>query len=283
MKVAGPIAALVVMTCLAYTCVGQLVPQKDQPPPPSAGENATPAELAKIGKETYGISCTACHGAIGSGGTERAPGLDGVAARAIDRAKERAGETGQPYSASDYLAESLTDPGSYLAKRESGAPYGNIMMFKLSPIQTLAVLAYLESLGGNPSTDANSEVWKRWGTPITAEDEGQSTAAPAGPIPQGTPEEMILQYGCDVCHDLQGKLTRGGPPLSDIGARMSRGDIFTQILVPDSEIAKGPPGVVFPKGVMGPALEGNGFYSDVGREDLYRLANWLAEKKGGAN
>ena len=62
---------------------------------------------------------------------------------------------------------------------------------------------------------------------------------------------------------------------------MSPGDILTQIILPDSAIAEAPAGVTFSKGLMRPTLEGNGFYVEVGEEDMQKLVLWLSEKKGG--
>lgn len=283
MKVVLPIFALVVITCAAYTCVGRLVPQLEQPPPASAGASASPEDLANAGREIFTGSCAQCHGQPGAGGTERAPDLDGIAARAPGRAEERTKETGTPYTADDYLGESLKDPGAYLVKREAGDPYGNIMSFKLRPVQTLAVLAYLQTLGGSATVTAESEVWKKWGQPIETEEEGEGGGGgPAKPIPQGPPEEIVKKYACAGCHDFEGDQipSGGGPALSKVGARLSPGDILTQIIMPDSAIAEAPPGVTFPKGLMRSTLEGNGFYTEVGQEDLQKLVLWLSEKKG---
>ena len=283
MKVALPITILVVLTCVAYTCVGRLVPQEEQHPPQSAGAAASADDLAAAGKGIFTGSCAQCHGAPGAGGTDRAPDVDGVATRAESRAKERAEETGNEYTADDYLAESLVDPGAYLVARDSGDKYGNIMSFKLRPIQTLSVLAYLQSLGGTPSVKADSELWKKWGEPIVEDEDGEAGGgAIAGPVAQGPPEDMVKKYGCVGCHDFDGKTipSAGGPWLSDIGARMSPGDILTQIILPDSVIAEPPAGTTFAKGLMRTTLEGNGFYQEVGQDDMQNLVLWLSDKKG---
>jgi len=276
----GPIILLVVATCAAYTCIGHLVPQKEEHPPPVTIATDNPQTLAEEGGKIFPGTCGQCHGAPGGGGTERAPDLDGVATRAAGRAEERAAKTGQPYTPEDYLLESVTNPGAYLVQRSPGVPYGNIMSFKLAPNQLLAVVAYLETLGGTPTITGSSDAWKKWG-------KGLEEAAAAGggggkPIPQGPPEEMVKKYGCAGCHDFVGKaiLPGGGPALSDVGTRKSPGDILMQIMLPDSETAQAPPGVTFPKGLMRQTLEGNGFYSEVGQPDLEKLVLWLAAKKG---
>lgn len=273
---------LVVVSCVAYTCVGNLVPQKEEHPPPLQIATDDPVTLAEEGKKIFPGACGQCHGVPGAGGTERAPDLDGVATRAAGRAEDRAKKTGNAYTPEDYILESLLNPGAYLVERTGGAPYGNIMSFKLAPNQILAVAAYLETLGGAPTITGSSEGWKKWGGDLEeAEAEGGSGG---GPVAQGPPDEIVKKYGCAGCHDFEGKaiLPGGGPALSDIGTRKAMGDILTSIILPDAEIAQAPPGVTFPAGLMRQTLEGNGFYREVGEKDLLGLVTWLAAKKGGA-
>jgi cytochrome c2 len=280
-KTVGSIVLLVVGTCAAYTCVGHLVPQKEEHPPPADIATDNPAALAEQGSQIFTGACGQCHGPPGGGGTERAPDLDGVATRAAGRAEERAAKTGQPYTALDYLLESVTAPGAYLVERTPGVPYGNIMSFKLAPKEELAVVAYLETLGGTPTVTGSSEAWKKWGKDLEAA-EAEGGGGGGGPVAQGTPEEMFSKYGCAGCHDVAGEtiLPGGGPALTTVGARKSPGDILMQIMLPDSETAKAPPGVTFPTGLMRQTLEGNGFYTEVGQQDLEKLVLWLAAKKG---
>jgi mono/diheme cytochrome c family protein len=274
------IILLVLATCAVYTCVGHLVPQKEEHPPPLQIATDDPQTLAEEGKKIFPGTCGQCHGVPGAGGTERAPDQDGVAVRAAGRAQERTKQTGKPYTPEDYLLESVLNPSAYIVERSPGVPYGNIMSFKLQPNQILAVVAYLESLGGQPTITGSSESWKKWGGKL--EEAAAQGGAGGGPVPQGPPEEMIKKYGCIGCHDFTGKtlVPGGGPWLSDIGARKSPGDILMQIILPDSEIAKNPSGVEFPKGLMRPTLEGNAFYREVGQDDLQKLVLWLAAKKG---
>jgi len=277
MKVPVRIAILVLCVCVFYTYVGNSVPQAEQHPPKDVGAGASPAELATAGGEIFGGQCAQCHGAPGQGGTERAPDLGGVAQRAVERAALRQAATGEPYTADDYLAESLLSPGAYLAERSPGQPYGNIMSFRLDPMQVLAVLAYLQSLGGEPTVTVDGPVWTRWGADLMAQ---AATGAPAAAKEVGPPEQIVRTYGCVGCHDLVGQNIPpgGGPPLSDVGARMSAGDILMQILDPDSQIAEPRGNVTFARGIMKPAIAG--LLADAKPADLLALALWLSEKKG---
>lgn len=280
MKVPVRIAILVISACVFYTYVGNSVPQVEQHPPKDVGAGASPAELASIGAEIFGGQCAQCHGVPGHGGTERAPDLGGVAQRAAGRAAQRQAATGEPYTGDDYLAESLMKPGAYLVERAPGQTYGNIMSFRLEPMQILAVLNYLQSQGGEPTITADSAVWTRWAGDLMAQAAAGGAAAPAREV--GPPEQIVRNYGCMGCHDLVGQNIPpgGGPPLSDVGSRLSAGDILMQILDPDSQIAAPRGAVTFQPGVMKPAIAG--FYADAKPSDLLALAKWLSEHRGGA-
>jgi cytochrome c553 len=278
MSVPARIGILVVAVCAVYSYVGRLVPQKEEHPPAAVGANASPAELAQSGATIFPGACGQCHGAPGAGGTDRAPDLDGIAARAEDRAKLRSEQTGTPYTAGDYLAESLLDSGAYLVEREPGVPYGNIMSFNLAPLEVLAVLAYLQTLGGEPMVTAEGEIWQKWGASLAASGTG---AGGGGPSFSGTPDELVKRYKCVDCHDLEGDKIPpgGGPSLASIGSRMAPGDILIQILDPDSQIAEPVGEIKFDKGVMKPALAA--FYAEVASEDMVKLALWLSQKRAG--
>ena len=66
--------------------------------------------------------CFTCHSIGDNGSAVRCPnhGVWGdkfplaMGARAVERAKEREKETGLPYTATDYLVESLANPGAYV-------------------------------------------------------------------------------------------------------------------------------------------------------------------------
>lgn len=279
MNAVWKIAFLVVCVCLFYTYIGYSVPQKEEHPPQSIKKGATAEQLAAGGEAIFKSTCTQCHKESG----ERAPNLEGLALRAVGLAKKRAAATGAPYTVADYIAESLADPDAYVAEKQPGEKYQvGIMSFKLQPLQALAVIAYLETLGGEATVTEAGKVWKRWGPRLGAGAGGAAAPPPRKKKNVGPPEKIVKDYGCVGCHDMVGQKRLLGPPLSDIGSRLGMGDILLQILYPDTPpLAKAPKGQPQYVGkIMKTTLENKGFYRDVGEKDLQKLVKWLFAKKG---
>jgi mono/diheme cytochrome c family protein len=153
--VPAKILALIVATTAFYTMVGQLVPQKEVHPPTETAlkKEMSSDELVKAGKEIAegkGL-CSTCH-TIGKSGALRFPDLDGIGARAASR---RPGHTDL-----DYLAESIYDPNLYIVPGfNPGMPVINKPPIGLSDQEILAVIAYLQSLGGKVTVTMESKVW----------------------------------------------------------------------------------------------------------------------------
>lgn len=136
------LAALAVTATLAYTWVGQLVPQKEVHPPEvvEIAADVTPEQMVEIGKgifEGKGI-CHTCHV---FGRSDRFPDLEGVGARAGNRVP---GLTGI-----QYLAQSLYHPEAFIVPGYNpGMPTINKPPVGLTDDEIKAVIAYLQSLGG---------------------------------------------------------------------------------------------------------------------------------------
>jgi mono/diheme cytochrome c family protein len=149
------ILGLIVATTAFYTMVGQLVPQKEVHPPTETAlkKEMSSDELVKAGKEIAegkGL-CSTCH-TIGRSGALRFPDLAGIGARAATR---RPG-----HSDVDYLAESIYDPNLYIVPGfNPGMPVINKPPIGLSDQEILAVIAYLQSLGGKVTVTMESKVW----------------------------------------------------------------------------------------------------------------------------
>jgi len=143
------VAALALGATAFYTYVGQLVPQKEvQPPPPPKviQKDVTPAQLAELGKEiVHGKgTCLTCHTIGQHVPNARFPDLADVDERA------RARETG--FSDIDYFAQTLYEPDAYIVPGFSpGMPTINKPPIGLSDDEIRAVIAYLQSLGGEPT------------------------------------------------------------------------------------------------------------------------------------
>jgi mono/diheme cytochrome c family protein len=149
------ILALTVATTGFYTLVGQLVPQKEVYPPQETAlkKEMTSDEMVKAGKEIMegkGL-CTTCH-SFGKSGALRFPDLAGIGARAGTR---RPG-----LSDVDYLAQSIYDPNAFIVPGfNPGMPVINKPPIGLTDQEILAVIAYLQSLGGKVTVSMDSKVW----------------------------------------------------------------------------------------------------------------------------
>lgn len=141
------IAALIVGATALYTHIGQLVPQKEVHPPEvvEIDSSATPDELADIGKgiaEGKGL-CLTCH-TIGKSGSLRFPDLAGIAQASATRI--------EGMDALTYLARSIYHPDEFIVEGFSkGMPAINKPPIGLTDDEMIAVIAYLQSLGGSPT------------------------------------------------------------------------------------------------------------------------------------
>jgi mono/diheme cytochrome c family protein len=149
------ILGLTVATTAFYTLVGQLVPQKEVHPPKEAElkKDMTSDQIVKAGQEIFegkGL-CTTCH-TLGQSGALRFPDLGGIGSRA--------GSRKPGMSDVDYLAESIYDPNLHIVPGfNPGMPVINKPPIGLSDQEILAVIAYLQSLGGKVSVTMDSKVW----------------------------------------------------------------------------------------------------------------------------
>jgi len=149
------IFGLTVATTAFYTLVGQLVPQKEVHPPKEAElkKDMTSDQVVKAGQEIFegkGL-CTTCH-TLGKSGALRFPDLGGIGSRAASRKPG--------LSDVDYLAESIYDPNLFIVPGfNPGMPVINKPPIGLSDQEILAVIAYLQSLGGKVSVTLDSKVW----------------------------------------------------------------------------------------------------------------------------
>jgi mono/diheme cytochrome c family protein len=142
------IALLVLGTTAMYTYLGQLVPQKEVQPPVETmiQADATSEDLVQIGHEIAqgkGL-CLTCHtvGQAGRAGL-RFPDLDGIATTAQTRIDGLEGL--------QYMARSIYYPDEFIVEGfNPGMPTINKPPIGLTDQEIIAVLAYLQSLGGTP-------------------------------------------------------------------------------------------------------------------------------------
>jgi len=138
---------LVLGSTALYTYIGQLVPQKTVMPPEETvmRQDMTPDDLAQVGRgiaEGKGL-CLTCH-TIGKSGALRFPDLQGIATRASDRIPG--------LDSLHYMARSIYHPDEYIVPGfNPGMPKIDKPPIALNDQEIVAVIAFLQSLGGTPS------------------------------------------------------------------------------------------------------------------------------------
>ena len=186
--------------------------------------------------------CSTCH-AVGSRGNsirgpnqgEAGPLGMAIAVRAGERARERAKATGKPFSATDYLVESLLDPGAYVVEGyKNEMPDPSRPPINLKPDELRAVVAYLQSLGGAADVAAiklPAALLARMTLAAPAE-----AWAPyvAGDAKAGA--ELFFaadsNAACGKCHVVNGKGGTVGPELTGVAGTRDPRFIIESILEP---------------------------------------------------
>ncbi len=207
--VALQLAVLTVALTGFYMMVGQAVPQKEVQPPEviEIAENVSTEQMVEIGKTIYegkGI-CFTCHA-----NTSRYPDLQGIATRAATRKPG--------FSAIDYLAESLYEPGAYIVEGFSpGMPEVNKPPIGLTDPEILSVIAYLQTLGGEATVTMD--------TPTAYTGGGD---APAGET--ATAGGSVLDvHGCSRCHDAEQPTDPPSPSLVGVGSRLTADQLLQKL------------------------------------------------------
>ena len=180
--------------------------------------------------------CSTCHKIGTSGSATRGPDQEGLVGRAEERAKELGMASGL-----DYLVESIVEPEKFVVKG-----YDKIMPkvydppIMLSREKILAVLAYLQTLGGESDIgaimkykDKIPEVSKKkvkpWVSPIVVDaKEGEKVFF-----------DETRPVTCGKCHVVNGRGKKVGPELTGIGAIQTPEYFLESILKPSAKIVKG--------------------------------------------
>ncbi|MBT3927042.1 MAG: c-type cytochrome [Rhodospirillaceae bacterium] len=186
--------------------------------------------------------CFTCHSVGGRGSAVRGPnqGVFGekfqepIGLRAESRARERSEQTGEEYSVTDYLVESLAVPGAYVVngyKNEMAIVYAPPISLSLKEVK--AVITYLQSQGGEPDIEAlnnPSEISGKYIARIQA-----ASAAGGGDPGAGA---IVFEDNCMECHMIKGEGEEIGPDLSAISAEGLK-FISESILEPSKHIEEG--------------------------------------------
>lgn len=221
------IVLTVVGTLAVYTGVANMIPQvrSEVPETLQLGADATPEELVAAGERVYrgAGGCEACHG-LGT----RAPDLLGEIGT---RCAERVPEMG----CKEYLHESMVNPGAYVV--EGFQPIMPDMSRTLSPVQIWAVVAFLESQGGEV-TVTSADIPATGGAGAGAGTGGAGGAGGGGETAASAPAEIFRTFGCPACHLFQGEGAEIGPPFAEMAGK-DPAYIRRGILEPNADTAQG--------------------------------------------
>jgi len=231
------IFGVVLGTLSLFTLVANSIPQVQSEVPAvlTFGADVSADELMAQGEILFlgAGGCTACHGT----GT-RAPNLltdhAGTGLIGVRCASRVAGE-----DCKGYLYGSMVDPNAFVV--DGFDPIMPDLRRSLSNDQIWAVVAYLESLGGEVTVS---------GADIMATGDGSSaggdaTTVAAGPAAGGPatasadPIEIMNANACLGCHVFDGGGTEMGPAFDGIGARVDADYIRQSILDPAAGAAEG--------------------------------------------
>lgn len=271
-----------ILVAAFYSYVGQMVPQTVTYPPEEVeiGADMTTQELVEVGAEIVQGrgTCLSCHTMSGETGG-RFPDLANIGAVAGER-KPGMGQV-------EYLAESLYEPNAFVVEGFlPGMPPVAQPPIDLSDQEVLAVIAYLQNQGGEPTVTLDTEL--RWQTEEnsgggaqqassgTSAAQASSEAAPAGQEMSG--EQLFQTYACGTCHSISEPMQMVGPSLHDVGSRLSKEELYTAILEPDAVVAEG-----YAPGLMPAQLNATGFYDKISTSQLRTLVEFLAQKTGGGS
>ncbi|MBI4391672.1 MAG: cytochrome c [candidate division NC10 bacterium] len=250
----------------AYSLYANSIPQiESRPPEELTAEAGTlgPEALAQAGERIFfgKGACSVCHTIHQAGG--RGPDLMGVGARAATRKPGMSGTA--------YLVESLVNPTAFVVPGYPPImPPATRPPVGLNRTELLAVIAYLQSLGGQVTV---REVDLPSLTPETAAAAaGPSAAVPAALVAAGDPaagRTVFMAKGCVACHAVGGVGGNLGPDLSRIGARRDPAALAEKILNPRAKPVEGFPPIM-----------PDTFAAQLTVKELTDLVAHLAQQKG---
>ena len=232
------IEGVVLVIDLRYMGIGSLYLTQSEEHPPIELQISTETDvdtLIGMGETLLAGKggCLLCH-KMTDQGNSRGPDLRGVGGRAATRKPG--------LSAEDYLTESLVDPGAYVVVEFATAGGASIMPAAdrppadLSPTEFKALIAFLQSMGGEVTVE------------ITSEDVAAAARRrekPPEPTSSHPGFALLTAQGCVACHDITADTRLIGPPLTKVGERLSAAEIRQSIVDPNAVIAEG-----YAKGLM---------------------------------
>jgi len=198
----------------------------------------TAEELVAEGKkifESESSQCLACH-TVGEDPKARCPNLEGLGGQAAERTD---------LSAAEYLVQSVYNPDAFIV---SGFPKKQMIPANEPPIalshaEILAVIAYLNSLGGNTDEGFIQQLREARGnvdlvTPKEDADEVKLPILP-GNVEAGRKIFEGKELACSKCHQVDGEGGQVGPELTAIAASQNAEYLLESLIEPSDVIVRG--------------------------------------------
>lgn len=182
--------------------------------------------IVKVGEDLFWgpAQCYRCHTVGERGDAIRGPNLRDIGFRSRFQAEEAGLASGN-----EYLVQAIMQPEAYVvAGYTTDMPRVYLPPTRLREEQITAVIAYLQSQGGNVDT---------WAVDIDRRE--LQTLPPLDPFQSGDPNRgkaTFKEVGCANCHAVGSEGGGVGPELTAIGAYRNWEWLAESILDPDAEI-----------------------------------------------
>jgi mono/diheme cytochrome c family protein len=232
------ILAVVLGTLAVFTLVANSIPQVQSVVPEdlSFGANVSESELTSSGENLYSGAggCTACHG-LGTVAPNLLTDEGGTGSIGVRCANRASGQ-----DCKEYLYASMVEPADYVV--EGYGPIMPDMRRSLSNEQIWALVAYLQSVGGEVTVTGADINAGGTGTDPAPASPAPTTAAPAAATTTTAsldPVEIMRANTCFACHVLSGEGAPIGPAFDGMGARVDADYIRRSILDPAAEASAG--------------------------------------------
>ncbi|MDQ6982866.1 MAG: c-type cytochrome [Mariprofundus sp.] len=230
---------LVIASFAAYASFG--IPRIKPAPPPVEEKldlgAMTMDQFIAVGEKVFNGkgTCTLCHNSMG-----RAPMLDKVVSISDSRMKD-ARYKGEATSIVEYIRESMVKPSAFVVagfgkagSNDSESPMPDVSGggIGMSEAEVLAVIAYLQDLGG---VEVTVEIPTDVPEESSDDEEGDGEAR----APYESAEAIIEELTCGMCHMIGEEEGEMGPDLRTIGALRDKDYLRRAIIDPNAEIAEG--------------------------------------------
>lgn len=238
-----------VIVLLFYTVYAHYLPQVEpdtSPPEVVSTDGLDMAGMISLGETLFSGkgTCTLCHNGMGRAPDTLEMDLALTFASRLDDAGYKGTAAGKegPEAVEEYIRESMLDPSAYVVQgfgkkgtndTESPMPIADAPPIELTAVETNAVIAFLQDRAALAPT-----------VPLPSADEAPADEPAAGTqgmvaAPLTDVADIIDEYGCAACHDLNGSGADIGPAMNGIGTRMTRLDMIEAIIDPNAVIAEG--------------------------------------------